>query len=175
MARPSKQQERERREAEWAAEQERVRLLGCLTEAIPAGPAKRALLTAMRDRIIDLYNASRFEHGDVLLEFMPNDYARKLLDWYFPDDDAETSLTPEAPAIEDETTQPGQVQSEPQQPRRSDGHDPGEADTAEIVALARDLVSLWESPTIKGMPRAERNAAIEGTRRKLIEIVSGDH
>ena len=170
MAKPSKKEERERREAEWLAEQERVRLLGCLTEALPAGEPKRAMLTGMRDRIIDLYNASRFEHGDVLLEFMPNDYARKLLDWYFPDDDAETSLSPEAPAIEDEDTQPGQVQGEPQQPSGSDGYDPGQAN-AEIVAVARDLVALWENPNIKGLPRAERNAAIEDTRRKLIAAV----
>lgn len=124
MGRPTiaqrNRQERERREAEWNAEQERVRKLGELFEALPDGPPKAGLQEAMSDRIIDLYNNVRFEEGDAILEFLPNDYARKLLDWYF-DEDGPTSFPTETPAGKDEDHQPGQVQSEPQIPERANG------------------------------------------------------
>lgn len=41
----------------------------------------------------------------------------------------------------------------------------------EIVELAKDLVALWESPNIRGLARADRNAAIEETRNRLINSV----
>lgn len=41
----------------------------------------------------------------------------------------------------------------------------------DVADVAAELVALWESPKIKGLPRAERNAAIEGTREKLIVAV----
>lgn len=41
-----------------------------------------------------------------------------------------------------------------------------------IIDAARDLVALWQSPRIKCLPRAERNAAIEETRNRLIEAVN---
>lgn len=120
MARPSKKEERERREAEWRAEEERVRKLGDLFSALPDGPAKVALHAAMSDRVIDLYNDAKFEQGDAIMEFLPNDYARRLLDWYF-DEDGPTSFPPEATAGEYENPQSGQVQGEPQVPERTDG------------------------------------------------------
>lgn len=172
MARPSKKQEREAAEAAWNAEQARVEALGNLFSALPECGAKLALQTAMRDRVIDLYNESHFERGDVLLEFLPNKFARELLDWYFPDDqDAEPTQPPPSPTGEYETAQQGQVQSAPQQPCRAHGNGAGEAN-AEILTIARDLVSLWQNPNIQGLPRAERNAAIEETREKLIAAVS---
>lgn len=96
-------EERERREAEWAAENDRVRKLGELFEAIPDGHQKEALKDAMIDRIIYLYNNVRFEEGDAILEFLPNDDARRLLDWYFDEDGPETfpGTTPQAPAVGD--------------------------------------------------------------------------
>lgn len=41
----------------------------------------------------------------------------------------------------------------------------------DIVDLAKDLVALWTSPKISGLPRSERNAAIEDTRNAMIEAV----
>ncbi len=86
-------QERAEREAAWEAEQARVRALGDLFSALPEGHQKDALLAAMTDRIIDLYNNVKFEHGDVLLEFLPNDYAERFLDWYF--DEAASDVPPD--------------------------------------------------------------------------------
>lgn len=40
---------------------------------------------------------------------------------------------------------------------------------SEIEEIARDLVALWESPVIQGLSRADRNAAIEDTRNRLIK------
>jgi hypothetical protein len=42
---------------------------------------------------------------------------------------------------------------------------------ADIVEAARDLVALWQSPKIAGLPRAERNGTIEETRNRLIGLV----
>lgn len=41
----------------------------------------------------------------------------------------------------------------------------------EVTDIAAELVALWESPNIQGLPRADRNAAIEDTREKLIKAV----
>lgn len=41
----------------------------------------------------------------------------------------------------------------------------------EIIDLAIDLVSLWESPRIKALARSERNEAIDDVRKRLIEAV----
>lgn len=41
-----------------------------------------------------------------------------------------------------------------------------------VVEIATDLVALWESPVIQGLSRAERNEAIDGTRRMLIDAVN---
>jgi len=40
-----------------------------------------------------------------------------------------------------------------------------------LPTFAAALVALWKSPNIKGLPRAERNAAIEGVRAELIKVV----
>jgi hypothetical protein len=40
-----------------------------------------------------------------------------------------------------------------------------------VVDVARNLVALWESPKIIGLPRADRNAAIDGARQQLITAV----
>jgi predicted LPLAT superfamily acyltransferase len=37
-----------------------------------------------------------------------------------------------------------------------------------IAAAAADLAALWKAMNISGLPRAERNAAIEETRNRLI-------
>lgn len=42
---------------------------------------------------------------------------------------------------------------------------------SDVISTACDLVGLWENPKIRGLPRSERNAAIEQTRAKLIEAV----
>jgi hypothetical protein len=156
--------ERERRKAEWRANEDRVRKLGDLFSALPACPEKEALWAAMADRIIDLFNESKFEEGDAVLEFLPNDYARQLLDWYF-DDDENSPQTAPSPPSQHEAAQPGQVQSEPQEPGRSDRE-------RSIIEAASDIVALWQSPNIQVLPRAERNAAIEETRNRLIEAVT---
>lgn len=41
----------------------------------------------------------------------------------------------------------------------------------EVIDIARNLVALWKNPTIRELPRSERNAAIEDTRKRLIEAV----
>jgi ABC-type phosphate/phosphonate transport system substrate-binding protein len=41
----------------------------------------------------------------------------------------------------------------------------------DVADIAAEIVALWESPNIKGLPRAERNTTIEGTREKLIAAV----
>jgi len=38
----------------------------------------------------------------------------------------------------------------------------------DIVESAMDLVALWKAQKIAGLPRSERNAAIEETRNRLI-------
>lgn len=85
--------EKAEREAAWEAEQARVKAFGDLFSALPEGHQKAALLDAMTDRIIDLYNQTKMEHGDVLLEFLPDDYAQEFLRWYF-DDDGPDTFTP---------------------------------------------------------------------------------
>lgn len=86
-------QEKAEREAAWEAEQARVKALGDLFAALPDGHQKAALLDAMTDRIIDLYNNVRFEEGDAILEFLPTGHARELLDWYF-DEKGPDTFTP---------------------------------------------------------------------------------
>lgn len=158
------------RQAAWDAEQERVRKLGELFKALPEGHQKAALLDAMTDRIIDLYNNVKFEEGDTILEFLPNDHASELLDWYF-DENGPTTFTPSSATSEYEITQPREVQGRTQQPCRADGQHPVQAD-AEIIETAKDLVALWQSPKIQGLLRADRNAAIEETRNRMIEAVT---
>ena len=41
-----------------------------------------------------------------------------------------------------------------------------------VIGAAEDLVALWVSPCIRQLPRAERNAAIEECRRRLIDVVT---
>ena len=41
----------------------------------------------------------------------------------------------------------------------------------DVADVAAELVALWENQNIRGLPRAERNAAIDGTREKLIKAV----
>lgn len=158
------------REAAWEAEQARVRALGDLFTALPEGHQKAALLDAMTDRVIDLLNNVKTEHADVLIEFLPNDHARELLDWYF-DENGPATFTPSSASSEYEITQPGEVQGGAQQPSGADGQHSVEAH-AEIVEIAKDLVALWESPRIQGLPRADRNSAIEDTRNRLIRAVA---
>jgi hypothetical protein len=166
MARPTKR-EREEQEAKWIANEQRVKALGNLFSALPRCPEVTALHAAMSDRIIDLYNEMRFEEGDAILEFLPNEYARKLLDWYFHETD--TFPSPST-AGEHEAAQQGTVQSEPQQPCGADGQRPRKADQ-EIIELAGDLVALWESPKIQSLSRADRNSAISDVRSRLIKAV----
>lgn len=44
-----------------------------------------------------------------------------------------------------------------------------------IVCCAENLVGLWNNQNIQGLPRAERNAAIDGCRQELIDTVGGKH
>lgn len=46
-----------------------------------------------------------------------------------------------------------------------------EGGVSRIVEAARDIVALWNSPKIQGLPRAERNSAIEDSRAALIDAV----
>lgn len=166
-----KAEERRQREAEWQAAEARRTARGDMFSALPDCAAKAVLWAEMVDRCVELFNASKFEEGDAILEFLPNDYARKLLDWYFDHNDENPPFpTPPTPA-EYEAAQPGQIQDQPQQPGGTHRDGSSEAD-AEIVSIAGDLVALWENPTIKGLPRAERNAAIEETRNRLIAAVA---
>lgn len=41
----------------------------------------------------------------------------------------------------------------------------------EVIDVACDLVALWKTQRIAGLPRADRNAAIEQTRERLIAAV----
>lgn len=204
-------QERGEREAAWEAEQARVKALGDLFAALPEGHQKAALLDAMTDRIIHLYNECRHEQGDTILEFLPNDYAHELLDWYFDENGPDTFSSKTATA-DYEITQPREIQGGTQQPSGPDGQHSEQADAlhdalsqmvgwaedgtpdegrqfvltearaalkgirivpkkSEIVEIAKDLVALWQSPKIQGLPRADRNAAIEETRNRMIEAV----
>lgn len=40
-----------------------------------------------------------------------------------------------------------------------------------VADISTDLVALWKNQRIQGLSRAERNAAIEDTRNRLIEAV----
>lgn len=42
----------------------------------------------------------------------------------------------------------------------------------DIEAAARDLVALWKAQKVTGLPRSERNAAIEQSRERLIELLA---
>lgn len=132
--------------AAWQAEEDRVRKSGELFEDLPEGPAKSALMMGITDRIITLYNEARFEEGDAILEFLPNAYARALLDWYFEDDGPDTFTVPPDFAPQPDTL-------------------------LEVFEVAQDLVELWDSPTIKGLARADRNQAIDETKSRLREVV----
>lgn len=44
-------------------------------------------------------------------------------------------------------------------------------EVSRIVEAAQDIVALWDSPKIQGLPRAERNSAIEDSRAALIDAV----
>lgn len=44
-------------------------------------------------------------------------------------------------------------------------------DCERIVDAAKDIVALWDSPKIQGLPRSERNSAIEGARAALVDAV----
>lgn len=157
------------RAAEIAAHETRVKAQYEAFEALPEGDAKMLLVALMTDRIVELYNDTKLEHGDELLWFLPDAYAKQLLEWYF-DEDGKIPQPAYAPSGKNENPQPGQVQGEPQQSGGPDRKRSGEADT--IVELAKDLVALWTNPKIQGLPRAERNAAIEATRAKLIAAVN---
>lgn len=47
----------------------------------------------------------------------------------------------------------------------------GEPVAWQVVDAAKDIVALWDSPKIQGLPRAERNSAIEDSRAALIDAV----
>lgn len=190
------EKDRKAMDASWEAERLRVKALEDAFAALPNSPAKTALLGVMTSRVIELYNASKFEEGDILLEFMPRHDAMALLDWYFDDPDPDSIFTPPTPPAEHEAAQPGQVQDRPQGcggPHRIGageadaeqeasrlsvvaaepaGADRDESRAADIVAIAGDLVALWQNQTIQGLPRADRNAAIEETRNRLIAAVN---
>lgn len=204
--------EKAKREAAWEAEQARVKALGDLFSALPEGHQKAALLDAMTDRAIALMNSAKHEHADVLIEFLPNDHARDLLDWYF-DENGPDTFTPKAATADYEITQPGEIQGGAPQQGGPDREHSEQADALydalsqmvgwaedgapdegrqlvltearsalkglrlvrpanEIIEIAKDLVALWQSPKIQGLPRSERNTAIEETRNKLIAAVS---
>lgn len=116
-------QERAQREAAWEAEQARVQALGDLFTALPEGPQKDALLAAMTDRIIDLYNNVKFEEGDAILEFLPNDVARRFLDWYFNEDGPDVAPDFRRP---DERCRPSSTAG---QPLRTQAETPSDART----------------------------------------------
>jgi hypothetical protein len=128
--------ERERIEEEWRANEARVHHYGDLFDALPSGAPKDALLAAMTDRIIDLYNNVRMEEGDAILEFLPNIYARQLLDWYFDDEDPNSVFSPEAPNCSDEASEPEQVQGGTQGSLGANGGGAVEAHTSEATKLS---------------------------------------
>jgi hypothetical protein len=161
------------RDAEIAEHKARMKAQYEAFEMLPAGPAKMRLVALMTDRITKLYNDTQFEAGDELLWFLPDAYAKQLLEWYF-DEDGTVPQPTHAPTGEDENSQPGEVQGEPQEPGGPDGEHSREADAGTIVDLVRDLVALWTNQKIQGLPRSERNAAIEETRAKLIAAIKGD-
>lgn len=109
--------------------------LGDLFESLPACWQKEALKEKMSDQIIELYNNCKWTEGDAILQFLPNDYAKQLLDWYFHDDDASTSFPPKAAAGEDENSQPREVQSEPQGTIGTDGEHPVEANASDVTRI----------------------------------------
>ncbi len=41
----------------------------------------------------------------------------------------------------------------------------------EVADIADELVALWQNPKIAGLPRQDRNTAIDGTRAKLVAAV----
>lgn len=119
--------EKEKCEAAWRAEEERVRRLGDLFDSLPACWQKDALKEKMSDQIIEYYNHCKWSEGDAILQFLPNDYAHALLDWYFDDDNPNSTFPPTPAASQDEVAQPGQVQGEPQSPSGTDGLNPEQA------------------------------------------------
>jgi hypothetical protein len=143
MVTKAAKQERERREAEWAAERSRVLCQGAIFEAIPNGQEKDALKVAMTDRAVWLFDNCRYEEGDALLEFLPNDWAQQLLGWYF-DEDGTAPHPAEASAGKDEDAKRGQVQGEPQSPGRPDGEHPIQADAIGEPVVLKPLTQGGE-------------------------------
>jgi hypothetical protein len=126
-----KKRDREERQAAWKAEEERVRKLGQLFDDLPEGHQKEALKDAMTSRAIELLNDLKHAQADAILEFLPNAYAREILDWYF-DEDAPNTFTPKAATAEYEITVQGEVQGQPQQPSGPDGTDPEQANAGSV-------------------------------------------
>lgn len=138
--------ERAERHAAWEAEEKRIREQGDLFEALPEGHQKAALLDAMISRIIHLWNNAKFEYGDAILEFLPNNYARELLDWYF-DENGPDTFTPKAATAEYEITQPRKVQSEPQESGGTNGQYPEQENAEDDMNVLHEsrVVSLREA------------------------------
>ena len=86
MARMSKR-EREAREAEMRAYNERIARLEAIYAALPACPEVEEFKKIVWARITELYDEFKFAEGDVLLEFLPQTEAKALLDEYFGDDE----------------------------------------------------------------------------------------
>jgi hypothetical protein len=117
---------REKREREWLDEQARVQRSGAMFEALPTCAAVEALKVVMTDRIVWLYDRGRMEEGDAILEFLPNNWAMQLLDWYF-DEDGKVPHPAQAAAGEDENNKSRQIQDGTQNPIGPDGKRPEQA------------------------------------------------
>lgn len=46
-----------------------------------------------------------------------------------------------------------------------------ELEESDVIRAARDHVALWKAQKVDGLPRAERNAALEETRARLIRAI----
>lgn len=77
--------EREQREAEWRANEERIARQRALWAQIVATPSTEALRQAMLDRAWLLVNNGQCAEADALLEFLPLADVAALLDEAFPD------------------------------------------------------------------------------------------
>lgn len=90
--------------------------------------ARQAEYLAMTNRIIDLYNDVKFEEGDAILELLPDDIARRLLDWYFDEDAPNVAPDFQRPSRNERPCSPGVAgQSERTQDEAAPDHGAQEA------------------------------------------------
>lgn len=88
--------EREKRDAEFQKERDRIVSQQALFEALPSDPAVALLKEAMLDRAWRLIDDGKCEEADAILEFLPEPDVTKLLAEYFDEEYENPPCPPKA-------------------------------------------------------------------------------